>query len=93
MQGYGLDRAGLGQGQMAGTCDFGNEPSGSIKCGEVLDQVKTGQLLKKGSAPWSMGYKVKTLQNWYFYQNMTHIHPITKTFLLRVTVTQTTLTA
>jgi len=28
---YGLDRAGSGQGQVAGTCECGNEPSGSIK--------------------------------------------------------------
>jgi hypothetical protein len=26
-----------GQGQVAGTCECGNEPSGSIKCGEFLD--------------------------------------------------------
>ena len=30
--GYGLDRAGSGYGQVVGTCDCGNEPSGSIKC-------------------------------------------------------------
>jgi len=36
-QGYGLDQAGSGQGQMAGTCESGNEPSGSIKCREFLD--------------------------------------------------------
>jgi hypothetical protein len=24
-------------GQVAGTCNCGNEPSGSIKCGEFLD--------------------------------------------------------
>jgi len=35
--GYGLDRGGHGQGQVAGTCDCGNEPLGSIKCGEFLD--------------------------------------------------------
>ena len=35
--GYGLDRAGSGQGQVAGTSECGNEPSGSIKCGEFLD--------------------------------------------------------
>jgi hypothetical protein len=35
--GYGLDQAGHGQGQVAGTCDCGNEPLGSIKCGEFLD--------------------------------------------------------
>ena len=37
MWGHGLDRAGLGQGQVAGTCKYGNEPSGSIICGEFLD--------------------------------------------------------
>jgi len=26
---------------------------GSIKCGEFLDYLKTGYLLKKDSAPWS----------------------------------------
>jgi len=26
--GYGLDRAGRGEGQVAGTCECGNEPSG-----------------------------------------------------------------
>jgi len=26
-----------------------NEPSGSIKCGEFLDYLRTGQLLKKDS--------------------------------------------
>ena len=35
--GYGLDRAGSGQGQVAGTGECCNEPSGSIKCGEFLD--------------------------------------------------------
>ena len=29
-------QAGSGQGQMGGTCECGNEPSGSIKCGEFL---------------------------------------------------------
>jgi hypothetical protein len=33
---------------VAGTCEYGNELSGSIKCGEFLDC-----LLKKDSAPWS----------------------------------------
>jgi hypothetical protein len=28
---------GPGSGQMAGTCECGNERSGSIKCGEFLD--------------------------------------------------------
>ena len=38
---------------MAGTCECGNEQSGSIKCGEFLDYLKTGKLLKKDSAAWS----------------------------------------
>jgi hypothetical protein len=34
--GYGLDQAGSGQGQMVGTCECSNEPSGCIKFGEFL---------------------------------------------------------
>ena len=32
-----LDRAGPGHGQVAGTCECSNEPSGSVKCWEFLD--------------------------------------------------------
>ena len=53
MWGYGLDRAGTGQGWVVGTFECGNEHSGFIKCGEFLDQLKTGQLFKKDSAQWS----------------------------------------
>ena len=35
--GCGLYRVGSGYGQVAGTCECGNEPSGTIKCGEFLD--------------------------------------------------------
>jgi hypothetical protein len=35
--GYGLDRAGSGKGQLAGTCECGNETLGSIKFGEITD--------------------------------------------------------
>ena len=41
-------------GQLAGACECGNELSGSIKCGEFLDYPRTGWLLKKDSAPWSV---------------------------------------
>ena len=34
---YGLDRSCSGYEQFAGSCRCGNEPSGSIKCGEFLD--------------------------------------------------------
>ena len=39
--GYGLDRADSGEGQVAATCECGNELSGYIKCGEFLDWLKT----------------------------------------------------
>jgi len=35
--GHGLDRAGSGWGQVAGTCECRDEPLGSIKCGEFYD--------------------------------------------------------
>ena len=35
---WGLDGVGSGEGQVAGSCEYGNELSGcSIKCGEFLD--------------------------------------------------------
>jgi len=37
MWGYKLDLAGSGYGQVSGTCDCGNELSGSIKCGEFCE--------------------------------------------------------
>jgi hypothetical protein len=35
--GCGLDSLGSGLGQVTGSCEHGNQPSGSIKCGEFLD--------------------------------------------------------
>ena len=35
--GHGLDQSGPGYGQVAGCCEYGDEPSGSIKCGELLE--------------------------------------------------------
>jgi hypothetical protein len=34
-----------------GTCEHGNEPTGSIKFWEVLESLHNWQLLKEGSAP------------------------------------------
>jgi hypothetical protein len=42
--GYGLDRDGSGQGQVAGTCECGNEPSGSHKMWRISRLA--------GWAPW-----------------------------------------
>ena len=33
----GLDWAGPGERHVADACECGNEPSGSVKCGEFLD--------------------------------------------------------
>ena len=50
---YVLGQADSGQGHVAGMHECGNEPTGSIKCWDFLDQLKTGQILKKDSDPWS----------------------------------------
>ena len=34
---YGL----IALSQLAGTCECGSEPSDSVKCGEILDQLRT----------------------------------------------------
>jgi hypothetical protein len=34
-----------------GSCDHGDEPSGSIKCSKVLEWLQNWRLLKKGSTP------------------------------------------
>ena len=38
---------------MEGSCECGNELSVSIKCKVYLYNLRTGELLKKDSAPWS----------------------------------------
>jgi hypothetical protein len=38
---------------VAGSCELGNEPSGSIKCGKFLDLPRNYQLFNKDSALWS----------------------------------------
>jgi hypothetical protein len=38
---------------VTGSCEFGNEPSSSIKCGKFLDQLRTCYILKKDFAAWS----------------------------------------
>ena len=35
--GHGMDRSGSGEGQVAGSFECGNKPSGSIKYGEFLE--------------------------------------------------------
>ena len=40
---------------MGDPCKRGNEPSLSIKCGIFIDKLRTGQILKKYSAPRTKG--------------------------------------
>jgi len=44
---------------VAGCCECGNEPLDSKKRGELLDFLRTCQLLKKDSAPWRWLYRRK----------------------------------
>jgi hypothetical protein len=39
-------------GPVEGPCEHGNEPSGSIKCWEILEWLRNWRVLEKGSAPW-----------------------------------------
>ena len=50
---------------MADACECGNEPSGSVKCGEFLDYVQASQLLRKDSAPWSKEYLLIIVVSYY----------------------------
>ena len=63
----GLDWSGPGQGQVAYACECSDEPSGSVKCGEFLDQLQASQLLRKDSAPCSEYY----YYYYYYYYYMT----------------------
>ena len=45
---WGLDGVGLEQGQVVGACEYGNELSGSIKCGEFLDQLQNQLASQEG---------------------------------------------
>ena len=38
---------------MTGSFKRGSDPSYSLKCGEFLDYLGTGLLLKKDAVPWS----------------------------------------
>jgi hypothetical protein len=44
---------------VAGTCEYGEEPSASVKRGEFVDWLRTDKLLKKDSLPWSKYIYIK----------------------------------
>ena len=49
---WGQDEVGSGYGQVAGTCEGGDEPSGFKNAGNFLTSCRTSYLLKKDSAAW-----------------------------------------
>ena len=55
MGGGGKDWIDVAQNRdrLAGSCECGYEPSGSVKCGEFPEYLRTCQLLKKASAQWT----------------------------------------
>jgi hypothetical protein len=44
----GMDWIDLAQGPVESSCEHGNEPSGCIKCWEVLEELPNWRLLKNG---------------------------------------------
>jgi hypothetical protein len=52
MEKCGLDAYGSGSGPLAGSCEHGDGPSGSIK-GRDFDWLSYYQILEEDSAPWS----------------------------------------
>jgi hypothetical protein len=45
----GLDSCGLGQGTVSGSCERGNEPSGTIKEGNLPDNLKDYDVITQNS--------------------------------------------
>jgi len=43
---------------VAGTCEYGDESSGSKKAGNFLTSCRASQLLKKDSVPWSKSVSI-----------------------------------
>jgi hypothetical protein len=47
---FGVDSNGSGDGPVVTSYEYDKEPSGSIKVGEIFDQLRTFRLLKKDFA-------------------------------------------
>jgi len=72
-----LDECGSEQGQVVGSCERGNEPSGSIKCVEI-DYLRISSLLKKDSAPWS------SLLSWLVRRSKQSWHNLSQSYYPRI---------
>jgi hypothetical protein len=53
---------------VVGSCECGNEPSDSIKCNEILDWLRTGQLLKR-----AVLYGVSWLANYLVFNDLNYL--------------------
>ena len=57
---------------MAGASECGNEPWGSVKCGEFLDKLRKCWILRNDSVPWSECFEgiassnVATFMKWFY---------------------------
>jgi hypothetical protein len=51
---YGMESSGSRETAEEGSCEDGNEPSGSIKCWEILERLSSWRLLKKNPAPYCL---------------------------------------
>jgi hypothetical protein len=49
---YRLDASCSVQGSVGGSCEHGNEPSGSIEGGEFIDWLNDCWFFKEDSTPW-----------------------------------------
>jgi hypothetical protein len=46
VRGWGLDSSGSGYFPVAGSCEYGNEPLGTIECGKCLDKLSNYYLFR-----------------------------------------------
>ena len=64
----GRDSSGPLQGQ-AGSCEYVNGLSGSITCGERLEQLRNCLLLKTDYAPWSLEFASQSVYQFCGHTN------------------------
>jgi hypothetical protein len=56
---HGLDWSSSGKGQVAGTCECGNEPSGSIKYGELPNRSEPVSFSRRTLFHWGVSKRKK----------------------------------
>jgi hypothetical protein len=58
----------MGTRKAAGACEYGTEPLGFIKREECLHWLRTCELLRKGSVPWSRSVSQSVSLNCHCWQ-------------------------